>query len=159
MNGRGTASKESEKFYNITIQPEKEVIMILVAVEIKDKIGTLDFSKDILNVSNELEERMIEAINNTGTTLNTNKVNCTLCKNINTIVTIIVNIFLTKFIINVVYISFNVFVSLVTLVTSFPTGISFSWSTDKLSIALNTSSLILYITFCPIFCNIKDCTN
>ena len=38
MNGRGTASKESEKFYNITIQPEKEVIMILVAVEIKDKI-------------------------------------------------------------------------------------------------------------------------
>ena len=38
MNARGTASKEAEKFYNITIQPEKEIIMILVAVDIKDKI-------------------------------------------------------------------------------------------------------------------------
>lgn len=38
MSGRGTASKESEKFYNITIQPEKEVIMILVASNIKDNV-------------------------------------------------------------------------------------------------------------------------
>ena len=38
MNGRGTASKESEKFYNITIQPEKEIVMILVATDIKDKM-------------------------------------------------------------------------------------------------------------------------
>lgn len=38
MSGRGTASKESEKFYNITIQPEKEIVMILVATDIKDKM-------------------------------------------------------------------------------------------------------------------------
>ena len=38
MIGRGTASKESEKFYNITIQPEKEIVMILVATDIKDKM-------------------------------------------------------------------------------------------------------------------------
>jgi len=38
MSGRGTASKESEKFYNITIQPEKEIVMILVASEIKDNV-------------------------------------------------------------------------------------------------------------------------
>ena len=38
INARGTASKESEKFYNITIQPEKEIVMILVVVDIKDKI-------------------------------------------------------------------------------------------------------------------------
>lgn len=38
MSGRGTASKESEKFYNITIQPEKEIVMILVSSEIKDNV-------------------------------------------------------------------------------------------------------------------------
>ena len=38
MHGRGTASKDAEKLFNITIQPEKEIVMILVACEIKDAV-------------------------------------------------------------------------------------------------------------------------
>ena len=38
INGRGTATKEAEKIFNITIQPEKEIIIILVNTNIKDKI-------------------------------------------------------------------------------------------------------------------------
>ena len=37
INGRGTATKEAEKIFNITIQPEKEIIIILVNTNIKDK--------------------------------------------------------------------------------------------------------------------------
>lgn len=38
IHGRGTASKEAEKFFNITIQPEKEIVMILAKEDIKDGI-------------------------------------------------------------------------------------------------------------------------
>lgn len=38
MHGRGTAPKEAEKLFNITIQPEKEIVMILVPSKIKDDI-------------------------------------------------------------------------------------------------------------------------
>ncbi len=38
IHGRGTAAKDAEKFFNITIQPEKEIVMILVASKIKDNI-------------------------------------------------------------------------------------------------------------------------
>ena len=38
LHGRGTVSKEAEKFFNITVQPEKEIVMILVKREIKDSI-------------------------------------------------------------------------------------------------------------------------
>lgn len=38
IHARGTATKEAEKIFNITIQPEKEIVMILVPVEIKDTI-------------------------------------------------------------------------------------------------------------------------
>ena len=38
LHGRGTASKEAEKFFNISIQPEKEIVMILTKKEIKDNI-------------------------------------------------------------------------------------------------------------------------
>lgn len=38
MHGRGTAPKEAEKLFNITIQPEKEIVMILVPSNIKDDI-------------------------------------------------------------------------------------------------------------------------
>ena len=40
LHGRGTASKEAEKIFNISIQPEKEVVIILANDKIK---------KDILN--------------------------------------------------------------------------------------------------------------
>lgn len=38
LSGRGTVNKESEQFFHITVQPDKEMIIILVPVEIKDKV-------------------------------------------------------------------------------------------------------------------------
>lgn len=38
LHARGTVSKEAEKLFNISIQPEKEIVMILVPSSIKDKI-------------------------------------------------------------------------------------------------------------------------
>lgn len=38
LRGRGTANPEAEKLFHITVQPEKEVVMIVVKSEIKDDI-------------------------------------------------------------------------------------------------------------------------
>ena len=38
LHARGTASPEAESFFKITIQPEKEMVMILVPSEIKDDV-------------------------------------------------------------------------------------------------------------------------
>ncbi|MDE7439807.1 MAG: P-II family nitrogen regulator [Clostridia bacterium] len=38
MHAKGTANKEAEQFFNISIQPDKEVVMILVPKEIKDDV-------------------------------------------------------------------------------------------------------------------------
>ena len=38
INARGTAGKEAETFFHITIQPEKEIVMILVPSQIKDDV-------------------------------------------------------------------------------------------------------------------------
>ena len=38
LHGRGTISKEAEKFFNITIQPEKEIVMILAKADAVDAI-------------------------------------------------------------------------------------------------------------------------
>ena len=38
INARGTAGKEAETFFHITVQPEKEIVMILVPAEIKDDV-------------------------------------------------------------------------------------------------------------------------
>ena len=38
LRGRGSANPESEEFFNITIQPDKEIILILTSSETKDKI-------------------------------------------------------------------------------------------------------------------------
>ena len=40
IHARGTANSEAEKLYEITIQPEKEIVMILVSEELKDDILT-----------------------------------------------------------------------------------------------------------------------
>ena len=40
INARGTATKEAETFFHITIQPEKEIVMILVPAKKKDDILT-----------------------------------------------------------------------------------------------------------------------
>ena len=34
LHGRGTISKDAEKFFNISIQPEKEIVMILAKKEL-----------------------------------------------------------------------------------------------------------------------------
>lgn len=38
IHARGTANKEAEQFFQITIQPDKEMVMILVPAEIKDDV-------------------------------------------------------------------------------------------------------------------------
>lgn len=38
INARGTAGKEAETFFHITIEPEKEIVMILIPTEIKDAV-------------------------------------------------------------------------------------------------------------------------
>lgn len=38
VRARGTASPDAERFFNITIQPEKEMLLILVPVSLRDKI-------------------------------------------------------------------------------------------------------------------------
>ena len=38
IHARGTANSEAEKLFGITVQPEKEVVMILVPNDIKDDV-------------------------------------------------------------------------------------------------------------------------
>ncbi len=38
INARGTANKDAETFFGISIQPEKEIVMILVPSKLKDDI-------------------------------------------------------------------------------------------------------------------------
>jgi hypothetical protein len=38
LHARGTANLEAEKMFGITVQPEKEIVMILVPKEIKNDI-------------------------------------------------------------------------------------------------------------------------
>ncbi|MBR4444530.1 MAG: hypothetical protein IKS37_01360 [Solobacterium sp.] len=45
LKGRGTTSTEAEEMFNITIQPEKEVVIILVPAESKDAVLRQIYSK------------------------------------------------------------------------------------------------------------------
>lgn len=38
IHGRGTANKEAEQFFKITVQPEKDIVMLIVPARIKDKV-------------------------------------------------------------------------------------------------------------------------
>ena len=38
LEARGTASKDAEKFFNVSIQPEKEIVMILAKNDVVDAI-------------------------------------------------------------------------------------------------------------------------
>ena len=38
LHGRGTAAPDAEKLFGITIQPEKEIVMILVSGKIRDAV-------------------------------------------------------------------------------------------------------------------------
>lgn len=49
INARGTAKEEAEKAYGIVIAPEKEIVLILVAKEIKESILHAIYQKVGLN--------------------------------------------------------------------------------------------------------------
>jgi len=38
IHGRGTAAKDAEEYFHITIQPEKDIVIMIVPTEIKDKV-------------------------------------------------------------------------------------------------------------------------
>ncbi len=38
LHARGTANKEAEEFFNISVQPDKEIVMILVPTAIRDDV-------------------------------------------------------------------------------------------------------------------------
>ena len=38
IHARGTANKEAEEFFHITVQPDKEIVMILVPTDIKEAV-------------------------------------------------------------------------------------------------------------------------
>lgn len=38
VHGRGTANKEAEEYFHITIQPDKDLVILVVSNEIKDRI-------------------------------------------------------------------------------------------------------------------------
>ncbi|MBR1872788.1 MAG: hypothetical protein IJ795_06235 [Bacteroidales bacterium] len=38
IRGRGSANPEAEEFFNIAVQPDKEVVLIVVPVAIKDEV-------------------------------------------------------------------------------------------------------------------------
>jgi len=38
IHARGTANSEAEKFFHITVQPDKDIVMILVSKKIKDDV-------------------------------------------------------------------------------------------------------------------------
>ena len=59
ISARGTASKESEQVYNISIEPEKEIVMILVKKEIKENANPRKW------VCVEADEVDVESIDNT----------------------------------------------------------------------------------------------
>lgn len=49
LNARGTAKVEAEKRFNITVTPEKEIVMILSQVNIKEQILHAIYTKCGLN--------------------------------------------------------------------------------------------------------------
>lgn len=53
LSARGTANKEAEKFFKITISPEKEIVMILVPTELKDGILHALYQKAGLNTPSQ----------------------------------------------------------------------------------------------------------
>lgn len=38
LSARGTGNKDMEQFFGVTVTPEKDIVMILVPIEIRDKV-------------------------------------------------------------------------------------------------------------------------
>ncbi len=53
IRGRGSANPEAEEFFNITVQPDKEVVLILVPDEIKDAVMTAVYKNSGLSTDGQ----------------------------------------------------------------------------------------------------------
>ena len=53
IRGRGSAHPEAEEFFNISIQPDKEVVLILVTNEMKDAVMTAVFKNSGLSTDGQ----------------------------------------------------------------------------------------------------------
>lgn len=53
IRGRGSANPEAEEFFNISIQPDKEVILILVTEDIKDAVMTAIYKNSGLSTDGQ----------------------------------------------------------------------------------------------------------
>lgn len=53
LNARGSANKEAESIFHIAIQPEKEIVMILVTADIKDAVLHALYNKAGLNTAGQ----------------------------------------------------------------------------------------------------------
>ena len=49
IHGRGTANKDAEEKFRITVQPDKEIVMIVVPEKIKDDVMTAIYHEAGLN--------------------------------------------------------------------------------------------------------------
>lgn len=45
FHARGTGNKDIEKFFGISISPEKEIVFIVIGTDIKDKVMTAIYKK------------------------------------------------------------------------------------------------------------------
>lgn len=53
IRARGTANKEAEELFSITIHPDKEVVMILVPKDIKDDVMTAIYHSAGMNAAGQ----------------------------------------------------------------------------------------------------------
>ncbi len=53
IRGRGSANPEAEEFFNISVQPDKEVVLILVPDDIKDAVMTAVFKNSGLSTDGQ----------------------------------------------------------------------------------------------------------
>jgi nitrogen regulatory protein PII len=53
IRARGTAGKEAEELFSITIHPDKEVVMILVPQDIKDAVMTAIYRSAGMNAAGQ----------------------------------------------------------------------------------------------------------
>ena len=53
VRARGTAGKEAEELFSITIHPDKEVVLILVPAEIKDDVMTAIYRSAGMNAAGQ----------------------------------------------------------------------------------------------------------
>lgn len=53
IHARGTAAKDAEEFFHIAIQPEKEIVMLVVPAEIKDNVLRAIYEKNGLDTDGQ----------------------------------------------------------------------------------------------------------